>query len=79
MIEQQVTVTVTKAALTTVADCTDLLEWSRTIPGVAVAVSARTDGEIVVQAEGPAIDTVQARLGQTLVWDGTRFTVEDNQ
>lgn len=79
MQEETITVTVTKTTLTTVADCVGLLEWSQTVPGVAVAVSARTDGQIVVQAEGDTVDTVYAELGDTIMWDGARFTVTSGE
>ena len=76
MIEQQVTLTITKAELVTLADVVALLEWSQSQDGLTVTVTARVDGGITVQAEGVEVPTVYAELGDTIAWDGTRFTVE---
>jgi hypothetical protein len=79
MIEEQVTVTVTKAALTELTDVIGLLEWAQTQDGLSVTVSSRVDGSIVVQAEGVDVATIYASLGDTIIWDGTRFIVEKGQ
>lgn len=76
MIEQQVTVTITKAELATLTDVMELLEWSQPQEGLTVTVTAKVDGSIAIQAEGVEVPTVYAELGDTIVWDGTRFTVE---
>lgn len=73
---EEVTVTLTKWKLTTLNDVVALLDWSRDKDGLAIAVSARSSGEVVVQAEGQFVSTVYATLGDTLVWDGTRFSIE---
>jgi hypothetical protein len=57
-------------------DLMELLEWAKTESKVAVAVSVRTGGEVVVQAEGPLVPTVYAHMGDTLTWDGVVFKVE---
>ena len=76
MIEEQVTVTVTKAKLDTLADAVALLEWTRTQDGLCAVVAVQTDGKIVIQVEGIEVPTVYGTLGDTFIWNGTRFSVE---
>lgn len=76
MLIEEITVTLTKWKLETLTDVVALLEWSRDIPEIAVAVSARSSGEVIVQAEGALVNTVMATLGDTLIWDGQRFLLE---
>ena len=79
MIEQEVTRTITKAEILTMSDVVGLLDWARNQPGLTVTATAGIDGGVIIQAEGTDVPTVYAELGDTIVWDGTRFTVEKNQ
>ena len=76
MIEESITITVTKAQLDNLSDVMALIAWSQQHPGLTVTVTASPDGGITVQAEGVEVPTVYAELGDTIAWDGTRFTVE---
>lgn len=75
MIEQQITVTVSTASVETLSDVVDLIEWSLSQEGIAVTVSAQIDKKIVIQLDGVTVDTAYAELGDTITFDGTRFTV----
>lgn len=70
------TVEVTEFRLGTLHDCLEFVEWATGMEGVAVAVFAPALGDVMVQAEGTVIDTVRAGLGDTVFWDGERFTVQ---
>ena len=76
MEETEITVTVTRMTLNTVQDCFTLLEWTRSQPGVGCTVSAKVDSEIYCQIDGTSVPTAIARLGDTVIWDGTRFIVQ---
>lgn len=75
MIEEVETVIVQKMILNTLEDCVSLLDWAQTQDGLAVTISAQADGTVQIQAEGVTVPTVYATLGDTIRWDGTRFTV----
>jgi hypothetical protein len=75
MIEEIETIVVQKTELNTLEDCISLLSWAQAQEGLAVTISAQADGNIQVQAEGVTVPTVYATLGDTVRWDGTRFTV----
>lgn len=70
------TLEVIDLTLTCLQDCIDLLVWSQTQEGLVVSVTADPAGNLVVQAEGFTVPTVQATIGDTICWDGFRFTVE---
>lgn len=75
MIEQEVTVTVTKTTIRTLDDVIDLLRWAQGRDGLYATVSAQCDGPIYIEVGGTTVDTKQAKLGDTIIWDGTRFEV----
>lgn len=56
-------------------DCVDLMVWSQSQDGLVVSVTSDPQGDLVVQCEGFTVPTVQARIGDTVSWDGFRFTV----
>lgn len=69
------TVQVSEAKLVSLQDCLDLLEWSMTQDGLVVSITGDVEGQIRVQCEGFTVPTVYATLGDTVVWDGSRFDV----
>lgn len=75
MIEEIETIVVQKMVLNTLEDCVSLLDWAQTEDGLAVTISAQANGTIQIQAEGVSVPTVYATLGDTIRWDGSRFTV----
>ena len=79
MIEEVETIVVQKMILNTLEDCVSLLNWAQSQDGLAVTISAQTDGAIQIQAEGITVPTVYATLGDTIRWDGSRFTVTKSE
>lgn len=75
MIEEQVTVTVTRVVLDTIDDARDLQDWATSQPEMYCTISALTDGGWYIEVGGRTVDTVRPVLGDTVVWDGVRFTV----
>lgn len=75
MESETITITVQKTVLSTLDDAVALLEWTRTLPGIGCMVTATVSGDISVQLDGLETPTAYAVLGDTVAWDGTRFTV----
>lgn len=81
---QTVTVTVEQQTILTDADFEALRAWARTHnaaaddtgqPRVSVAVIEPQDGPTRAQCEGVLVPTVIVTYGDTITWDGARFTV----
>lgn len=75
MKQETITVTVQKTVLSTLEDATALLEWTRTISNIGCSVTAGVTGDVYVQLDGTEIPTAYATLGDTVTWDGAKFSV----
>lgn len=75
MIEETVTVTVTRAVIADIAAARDLQDWCLDRGNLYCTISARVDGAWLIEIGGTTVDTHQIEIGDTVSWDGAQFSV----
>lgn len=78
MIEEVISVTVSRTELSTLDDACSVLHWADAQPdelGIYATVSRQVGGSLFVEVGGRVIPSVQAAQGDTITWDGSRFSV----
>lgn len=75
MIEQSLTITVTKAVINTLADARELQDWAATQPGVFCTIAALDGGDWFIEVGGRHLDSKRVSFGDEVTWDGQRMTV----
>ena len=75
MIETTVTVSVTETVLDDDEAFIELWHWAKGKEGIYCTLSTRVDGTTAAEIGGVTVDTVYVNAGDTLSYDGTRFTV----
>lgn len=75
MIEQSVTITVTRAEIETIEDARELQDWVASQPGLYCAITALAAGGWYIEVGGQNADFKPIEFGDTVTWDGQRFSV----
>lgn len=76
MEEETITVTVLTTTLDGIDKFHELQKWAWEKPGIGCGVFATPAGDLYAQLDGTTVPTLIARLGDTVVWDGARFTIK---
>lgn len=76
MNEETITVKVLSTTLDSLDKFHELQKWAFEQPGIGCGVFTTPSGDVYTQLDGTTVPTAVARLGDTVRWDGARFTVE---
>jgi hypothetical protein len=73
MIELTMQVTGIAKKLTAISDIADVLSWVLDKEKLYCSVSARMDGQLLIECGGDEITSVYPVIGNWIVFDGTKF------
>lgn len=75
MIEEEVTVKVTRAVVDDIAAARELQDWCEQQPDLYCRITSHVDGGYRIEVGGKNADERSVQLGDTVSWDGSQFTV----
>lgn len=76
MKEETVKVKVARMVVTDIAAARELQDWCEQQPGLYCRITSHVDGGYRTEVGGVNADEQSIRFGDTVSWDGSRFSVE---
>lgn len=76
MIEETVTLKVTRAVIADIGAARELQDWCEQQPGLICTIAARATGGYAMSVEGrDPVARHEFTIGDTVTWDGQQFSV----
>lgn len=72
---ETIKVKVTRAVITGIEEARELQDWCEAQPGLYCRITAHVKGGYRIEVGGVNADELSVEFGDTVVWDGTQFTV----
>lgn len=76
MEDEIIEIKVQSTLLSTLDKGYELFKWALSKPDIVANMTGSQEGSWWIQLDGTTSPTVRAKLGDRVIWDGSKFTVE---